>query len=438
MNDDGRFKRCHLLKSAEHAVMIIDDPCSIRHFADQTGIMAAKRRKAGSRKRQTPDGHKIRVDLRKNRQVKTRQQNLTHDLMNDQESAADVEVSERVNARDDISRRRTIVGIEAAGEQLLRVVDDEHNCLRGRVTSFIGLNCRVQADDGREFECTIRGMLRSLARDSRNAVVTGDRVLFRPQGEQSQGVIERVEPRTGLLSRSSHGREHVLVANVDQVLIVASAADPEFKPQLVDRYLVTAERLQIRPLICINKIDLIDVRVLLESVRNYGRIGYQVILTSSKDGRGIEQLRSCLADRQTVVSGQSGVGKSSLLNRVDADLKLQTSDVSDWTHKGTHTTRRTRLLPLSVGGWVADTPGIRQFELWDISLEEVDGYFAEFRPFISYCRFPDCSHRHEAGCGVRDALAQQLISATRYQSYLRLREEDIFVWKNPARGTSRD
>ncbi|MEJ7590510.1 MAG: ribosome small subunit-dependent GTPase A [Planctomycetaceae bacterium] len=233
----------------------------------------------------------------------------------------------------------------------------------------------------------MRGVLKSMARDARNVVVTGDRVLFRQQGNANQGVIERVEPRHGLLSRGSQRREHILVANIDQVLIVGTAADPDFKPQLIDRFLVSAERLNIEPIICINKIDLVDPSTLLHHVRTYGRIGYNVVLSCAKDGRGIDQLRHLLKNRQTAVSGQSGVGKSSLLNCVDKELGLQTADVGDWTHKGTHTTRRARLVPLTFGGWVCDTPGIRQFELWDISLDEVDGYYIEFRPFISSCRF---------------------------------------------------
>lgn len=397
--------------------------------------MAGKgRRKKGT---QSASGHKIRVDLQKNRQAKARQQNLTHDLQSDDETVEDARSSERVTSRNDTSRRRTVVSVESAGSQLIRQVD-ESQCEAGRVISFIGLNCMVRSEDGSEFECSVRGVLRSLVRDSRNVVVAGDRVLFRREGDTYQGVIERVEPRHGILSRGSHGREHILVANIDQVLIVVSAVDPEFKPQLVDRYLICAERHGIRPLICINKIDLADLRVLGESVRMYGRIGYPVVLTSTRDGRGISHLQSYLCGRQTAVSGQSGVGKSSLLNSVDPTLHLKTADVSDWTGKGTHTTRRSRLLPLSFGGWVADTPGIRQFELWDISLEEVDGYFIEFRPFITACRFPDCSHIHEDHCGVKAAVTAGMISDVRYNSYLRLREENIFVWKNPARGTNRE
>lgn len=388
----------------------------------------------GRKHHRSQHGSKVRVDLRRNKQVRTRQQNLTDELLNDQESAADVNHSERVTGRGDLSRRRTLVGISSQGNQLLRVVDEE-GLRRGRVTSFIGLHIMVRDDaDQKEFACSVRGVLKSMARDARNVVVTGDRVLFRQEGDASQGVIERVEPRHGLLSRGSQRREHILVANIDQVLIVGTAADPDFKPQLIDRFLVSAERLNIEPIICINKIDLVDPGTLLHHVRTYGRIGYNVVLTCAKDGRGIDQLRHLLKNRQTAVSGQSGVGKSSLLNCVDKELGLQTADVGDWTRKGTHTTRRARLVPLTFGGWVCDTPGIRQFELWDISLDEVDGYYIEFRPFISYCRFQDCTHTHEEGCGVKEAVSQGLISSARYNSYLRMREDDVWVWKNPARG----
>ena len=178
-----------------------------------------------------PKEHKkVRVDIRRNKQTRARQQNLTNELMNDQETAADTDSSERVRAKSDISRRRTVVGIESDGEQLVRAVNSDL-CQPGRVVSFIGLNCLVQSEDGREYECTIRGVLRSLARGSRNVVITGDRVQFHLQGDSHQGVIERVEPRHGVLSRGSQGREHILVANIDQVLIVASAAESE-RPRL--------------------------------------------------------------------------------------------------------------------------------------------------------------------------------------------------------------
>ncbi|MCL4108525.1 UNVERIFIED_CONTAM: hypothetical protein GTU68_046806 [Idotea baltica] len=226
----------------------------------------------------------------------------------------------------------------------------------------------------------------------------------------------------------------MIVANIDQVLIVASAADPDLKPNLIDRFLIMAERHELKAVVCINKIDLVERGSLDAVERLYAGLGYPVILTSMATGEGIPVLRSHLQGSQTAVSGQSGVGKSSLLNAADSSLHLDTSDVSDTNSKGRHTTRRARLLPVTGGGWVADTPGIRQFELWDISLSEVDGYYIEFRPFIPYCRFPDCSHIHEDVCGIKNAVAAGMISEARYDSYLRLREEDIFLWKNPARG----
>jgi hypothetical protein len=187
-------------------------------------------------------------------------------MLDNQDTAADTPQSERVTARGDLFRRRTMVGVRAEGDQLLRVVD-ESTCRRGRVVSFIGLTIQVRCDStGEEFACSVRGILRSLARDARNVVVTGDCVLFRQEGDAYQGVIERVEPRHGILSRGSHGREHILVANIDQVLIVASAADPEFRPQLVDRYLICAEERGILPIVCVSKIDLADLRSMLPNL----------------------------------------------------------------------------------------------------------------------------------------------------------------------------
>jgi len=388
------------------------------------------RKKSSSGKRRSGQGRKVRVDLRRNKQTRTRQQNLTQEVLTDMESAEDAESGERLSGKGQLSRRRTIRTSED-GEQALRDVNLA-GCKTGRVLSFVGLNCVVQSDeDGLKFECTLRGVVRTLARDGRNAVVTGDRVVFRPAGDVYQGVIERVEPRHGVLARQSQGKEHVLVANIDQILIVASAASPELKTNLIDRYLVNAEVHEIPAIICINKADLVDVRTLQPVVALYGRLGYRVVLTSNANGRGIQELRQLLTGRETAVGGQSGVGKSSLLNSVDSDLSLDTSDVSDWSHKGMHTTRRAHLLPLKSGGWVADTPGIRQFVLWDLSLEEIDGFYVEFRAFIPYCRFPDCSHLHEDKCGVKDAVEQGLIAQRRYHSYVRMREEEAPHWKAP-------
>jgi len=269
----------------------------------------------------------------------------------------------------------------------------------------------------------VRRLVKNMSGEDRTAVVAGDRVLFKPAGDK-QGLIERVEPRHGTLSRQIRNRKHVLVANVDQVLIVASAADPQLKPSLIDRYLISAEFGGIRPIVCVNKADLVDPVELQPIIGIYSQLGYDVVLTSAKLGLGIARLRQLFRDRETVLAGQSGVGKSSLINAVDSALDLRTVEVSSDTGKGRHTTTNANLLELTTGGWVVDTPGIRQLELWDVIPDEVEGYFVEFRPFVRGCKYPDCSHTHESGCQVKRAVVSGLISLVRYESYCKIRMGD--------------
>jgi ribosome biogenesis GTPase len=363
--------------------------------------------------------NKLRIALRKNKQRKARESNLTHRVLDEGLDAHDFAAGERVSGKGALTRHRTIIAAEAdeAGHVLREV--DESQCLRGRVLCTVGLHSVVQADGGRRYECAVRAVLRKMASDQRSVVVAGDHVLFRPE-TADQGVIERVAPRRGVFSRESQGREHILVANVDQVLVVVSAADPPLKPGLIDRFLISAEKGGVRSVICINKCDLVDRAALQPIAGLYSRLGYDVVLTSAATSFGIAHLRSLLRDRQTAVSGQSGVGKSSLLNAVQPHLELRTGEVSDWTGKGRHTTRQATLLPLDFGGWVVDTPGVRQFGLWDVIPEEVEGFFVEFRPFVAACKFPDCSHTHEDGCAVKRAVEHDLIAPLRYESYVRI------------------
>ncbi|HEV3023033.1 MAG TPA: ribosome small subunit-dependent GTPase A, partial [Pirellulales bacterium] len=235
-----------------------------------------------------------------------------------------------------------------------------------------------------------------------------------------EGLIERVEPRHGTISRAVRGRRQVLVSNVDQVLIVTSVAEPVLKPNLLDRMLVAAEKGRVRPIICINKIDLDEPANLIPLVGVYSRMGYTALLVSAKTGFGIERLRQLVAGRESVVAGQSGVGKSSLLNAIDAGLHLRVGAVSEENEKGRHTTTTARLLPIACGGFVVDTPGMRSFELWDVIPEEVAGYYRDLRPYVSLCRFPDCTHTHEDDCAVKDAVTDGLLDDRRYESYCAL------------------
>lgn len=367
----------------------------------------------------------VRADFRKNRTPRARKTDFTRDFESRKLDEVDPVLGERISGKGDLTRKRTVraeqLGVDEAGRATPVLAVDEAQCLAGRVVKVLGLLSIVETDQGQRYQCAVRRLLKTLSTDLRHVVVAGDHVLFRP-ADDKEGVIERVEPRYGVLSRTSRGRQHTIVANIDQLLIVGSAAEPYLKPNLIDRFLVSAEMGHIRPVIVINKIDLVDVAALEPLVGVYSQMGYQVVLTSAATGRGVERLRRELAGRQTAVVGQSGVGKSSLLNALDPDLALRVGRVSGETQKGRHTTTTAELLRMQTGGYLVDTPGIRQFQLWDIVPAEVQNYYRDLRPFVSLCRFPDCTHTHEEDCAVKNAVADDLLDARRYESYLSLFE----------------
>jgi len=369
---------------------------------------------------------KLRANFRKNRNVRTRKNDLTRTFNTDSEAIDDVESGQSVSGKGELTRKRTLAGAElvedATGTIILPAVD-KSICRQGKVLRVQGLVSIVQQDDGILRQCATRRLLKTLSTDQRHIVAAGDFVWFRPEGK-NEGIIERVEPRRGILSRTSRGRQHLLVTNVDQVLIVASAAEPRLKPNLIDRYLITAEKAGIEPILCINKVDLVDPAHLQPLVGVYSQLGYRVLLLSVLNGWGIDALRNTLRGRETAVTGQSGVGKSSLLNAIEPGLELRVQSVSGETQKGRHTTTTSELIPLSDGGFVVDTPGIRQFQLWDVIPEEVAGYFRELRPYVSHCRYPDCTHTHEEPCAVKDAVADGYIDVRRYESYLQIHAGD--------------
>ena len=369
---------------------------------------------------------KLRANFRKNRGVRTRKNDLTRTFDADSEAAHDLESGQSVTGKGALTRKRTLAGAEvvedATGEVVLPAID-RSICREGRVLRVQGLVSIVQQEDGHLRQCATRRLLKTLSTDQRHVVAAGDRVWFRPEGD-TEGIIERVEPRHGVLCRTSRGRQHVLVANLDQVLIVASAAEPRLKPNLIDRYLITAEKAGIEPILCINKVDLVELADLQPLVGVYSQLGYQVLLLSVHEGWGVEQVRTLLRGRETAVTGQSGVGKSSLLNAIDPGLELRVQTVSSESEKGRHTTTTSELIPLSEGGFVVDTPGIRQFQLWDVIPEEVAGYFRELRPYVSHCRYPDCTHTHEEPCAVKDAVADGYVDVRRYESYLQIQAGD--------------
>lgn len=366
---------------------------------------------------------KIRVDMRKNRSQPPRDRSWTAEYKDHAFDEKATVYEERIRTKGELSRRRTVIhdgpGTAQGGSPRL---PDADQLLRGRVVKVQGLHSSVECDDGTNYRCAVRRLLKTVATDQRHVVATGDIVRFRPSG--NGGMIEHVEPRRGVLTRGSRGREHVLVANVDQVVIVVSLVRPKLKPHLIDRYLAVAWRGDIQPIICLNKADLVDPVLVQPLVGAYSQIGVPTILTSAVNDAGIEQLRARLKGKASVLSGQSGVGKSSLLNAVQSGLSLRVRSVGEKNQKGRHTTTTAELIKLNTGGWVIDTPGVRQLQLYDVPSGEVEAFFPEFHPFIALCAFPDCTHTHEEKCAVKIALARRLLSPRRYTSYLGLLQGD--------------
>jgi ribosome biogenesis GTPase / thiamine phosphate phosphatase len=301
--------------------------------------------------------------------------------------------------------------------------------LEGRVVKALSGFFTVETAEGL-IVSQIPGRLKQERRET-DIVAAGDWVTI-SLNEDGTGTIEDVAERRAVLSRSrpagsprqiQQDREQVLVANPDQLVFVFSIKSPEPNLRKLDRYLVLAELNQLPAIVCVNKIDL-DKRKEVESLfQVYQEIGYEVVYTSAKTGQGIEQLRAMLTGKLSVLTGSSGVGKTSLLNALQPELGLKVREVSQATGKGLHTTRATELFPLDGGGYVADTPGIRALALFNIEPWELDAYFREIAPLVAQCQFSDCSHRHEPNCAVRAALDAGQLSEARYDSYLRLREE---------------
>ena len=373
----------------------------------------------------------VRADFRKRQSTRTRKNDLTREFEDDSDKLEDSQTGERVSGKGRLTRKRTVVGSaqdDEAGFQVELEVD-EQRCKNGRVISVHGLDSFVRVADGTIFRCTVRGVLKSLATDLQHVVVAGDHVAIQVGGaghDEEQAVIVRVDARRNQISRTSRKRQQVLVSNVDFVCIVASAAEPLLKPNLIDRYLISAEKANIDPIIVINKADLVDVADLQPVIGVWAQMGYPVLLTSTETGLGVERLKRMVSGRDSVVTGQSGVGKSSLLNVIEPGLQLRVGTVSDENQKGRHTTTAAKLIPLENGGHLIDTPGIRQFQLWDVIPEEVAGYFRDLRPFINGCRFPDCTHTHEDDCAVKWAVADGKLDVRRYESYVQIKDSEAY------------
>jgi ribosome biogenesis GTPase / thiamine phosphate phosphatase len=297
--------------------------------------------------------------------------------------------------------------------------------LRGLVTQSQSGFYTVKTDQG-ELVCRLRGRLKRGPRLG-DIVAIGDWVHISRIDEES-GMIEEIEPRATLIARMApmpQGEyQQITIANPDQAVFVYACAEPEPHLRMLDRFLVSAEREGIPSLIVANKVDLVGKEEAERIFAHYLPLGYPVVYTSVPKRLGLDELRQLLAGKISALAGPSGVGKSSLLNAIQPGLGLAVRQVSRATGKGQHTTVARQLFSLKEGGYIADTPGMKALALWDIAAEELDGYFPELRSLVARCQFSDCTHTHEPGCAVLEALAQGRIHPQRYESYLRMRAGD--------------
>jgi ribosome biogenesis GTPase len=295
--------------------------------------------------------------------------------------------------------------------------------LSGTVLQGLGGVYEVQTPEG-VVQAVLRGRIK---RDERTGakVVVGDRVDVDEEraGEETVWAIVRVHDRTTVLARRAPGkapRPKAIVANVDQVLIVFAAAHPDPHLRMLDRFLVIAADSDIAPLIIVNKTDRSGMDAARALFRPYERAGYPILYTSAKQNLGVDAVREALCGRLSALMGPSGVGKSSLLNEVQPGLGLRVAAISEAVNKGRHTTVTAQLIPLECGGWVADTPGLRELGLWEVQRDQLQFYFPEFEPLLGGCRYPTCTHTHEPGCAVTTAARAGEIDFGRYDSYRRM------------------
>ena len=304
--------------------------------------------------------------------------------------------------------------------------------LTGTVLRTQGGVYEVETGDG-VTEAVLRGKLK---RDERSGdkVVVGDRVDLAPEasGERTVWAIQKVHDRTSVLARRAPGkapRPKVIAANLDQVLIVFAAANPTPHLRMLDRFLVIAADAEIRPVIVVNKIDVAGEDEARRTFAPYLSAGYDVLFSAAKQGVGVDAVRERLCGCTSALAGPSGVGKSSLLNAVQPGLGLRVAEISEALNKGRHTTVTAQLIPLECGGYVADTPGLRELGLWEIDRDNLQFYFPEFEPHRYDCRYSGCTHVHEPGCAIRAAVDAAQLDPGRYDSYRRMMTgEDEDSW----------
>ena len=308
--------------------------------------------------------------------------------------------------------------------------------MHGLVIRNTGYSYTVKSDAGSVFDCKVKGNFRIRGIRTTNPVAIGDRVTFIPQEVDSdieqarQGLITALDERSNYIIRKSTNlskQSHIIAANIDRCFLVVTIRQPETPLQFIDRFLASAEAYRIPVTIVFNKIDLIDPEwqdYLDAVIRLYETIGYPCRRISAETGDGVEELRHELSGNITLLSGNSGVGKSTLINRLYPHLCLKTSEISDAYDTGKHTTSFSEMYEVDGGGYIIDTPGIKGFGTFDMKREEVGHYFKEIFLHSANCRFNNCTHTHEPHCAVREAVERHDIAESRYNSYLSMLEDE--------------
>lgn len=306
--------------------------------------------------------------------------------------------------------------------------------MEGIVVKSTGSWYEVMKPSGEIINCRLKGKFRLQGLKHTNPVTVGDKINYEMEPNSENGVIFSIEPRKNYIIRKSSNlskQTHIIASNIDQAILMVTIAFPNTSLGFIDRFLVTAEAYHIPTTIIFNKIDLCTnglEDVLQETIDLYHKkVGYAYLKTSVNDKFGLDEVKELLLNKTSLVAGHSGVGKSSLLNSIEPNLNLRTGIISKTSFNGQHTTTFAQMHPLSFGGFIIDTPGIREFGVVDLNNSELSHYFKEMKPFIGKCKFNNCQHIHEPQCTVLEALEAGQIPTERYQSYLSiLANEDVF------------
>ena len=299
----------------------------------------------------------------------------------------------------------------------------------GIVIKSTGSWYEVRNESGEVVLCRLRGKIRLDGIRATNPVAVGDKVIFEKENNKDTCVINKILPRHNVIVRKSVNlskASHIIASNIDQAILVATIAQPRTSTGFIDRFLVTAEAYHIPTTIVFNKCDLYDEEQMAQAeelISTFENIGYKSFMISAKTGYRCDELKEIMKDKVSLFSGHSGVGKSALVNRLDPNLNVRVGEISDVHEKGKHTTTFSQMFPLSFGGYIIDSPGIKEFGLYDMEKETLAQRFPEMRNLMHECKFSNCTHLHEPHCAIKDAVENNVIADWRYNDYCSMMED---------------